>query len=73
MKPYVFDISANDALPLEYKLNHRQPTRQANLSDFVDNPMFFRLHRTQEGGFEKQLLNVLGGEGSMLDQDISNH
>ena len=73
MKPYVFDVSDNDALPLEYKLNNWQPLRQADLSDFMDNSVFLRLHRTHEGSFEKQLLDILGGEGRVLNQDVSDH
>jgi hypothetical protein len=47
--PYIFDVCANDALPLEYKLHNGYPTRQANLSDFINNPSFFRVKRTDEG------------------------
>ena len=34
-QPYIFAVSENDALPLEYKLENRQPLRQADVSDFI--------------------------------------
>lgn len=60
--PYVFDVSANDALPLEYKLRNRKPLRQVDVCDLINNSSFYRLGRTNEGSLEKQAFYVVGAE-----------
>lgn len=72
-KAYVRSVSANDALPLEHKLENRHSLRNANLSDFLDNPSFFRFHRSEECGFQEKTLDIFGRKICVLDQDVGNH
>lgn len=66
-KPYVFDVSANDALPLEYKLRNREPLRQVDVSDFIDDSAFVRVHSTDERGFEEESRHIFGTEVRVAD------
>lgn len=67
MKPYVFDVSDNDALPLEYKLQNRQPRRQADISDFINNAAVERFHASKESGLKEKLFDVFGCQIGVLD------
>ncbi len=62
MTHYIFDVSENDALPLEYKLDNRQPLRQVDVTDFINNSPFVSLGCTKEGSFEEQRLDVLNSK-----------
>ena len=57
--PYLFEGSANDALPLEYKLQNRHPQRQVNVRDFINNAPLQRVDRPEERGLKEELLHVL--------------
>lgn len=72
-RPYVRDISANDALPLEYKLHNRNASREVNVADIINNTDVFSFHRTQEGSFKKQLVNVCGSQAGVLNKYVSDH
>lgn len=73
MAPYVFEVSANDALPLEYKLQNRQPLRQADVSDFINNAPVERFHASEKSGFQEKLLDIFGRKICVLDKDVADH
>ena len=56
-QPYVFDVTENDALPLENKLKEGRPLRYLNINDVINNPQSFCLLRAQEGSLKEQLLS----------------
>ena len=59
MIPYLeIGVSANDALPLEYKLNNREPRREANLCDFVGESVLDRFTALHESRFEEQSIKL---------------
>lgn len=49
MDPYIFDVTENDALSLEDKLQERRPLRYLNINDIINNSKSFCFLRTQEG------------------------
>lgn len=60
---FIRDISANDALPLEYKLQYGHTLRNADISDFINNTAVFSLHCTEESGLEEELAGLVGVDG----------
>lgn len=73
MKPYIFDVSENDALPLEYKLNKRNALRNANLSDFVNNTAFMSFISPEKSSFKEKVFDIFGGKVCVLDENVSDH
>lgn len=71
--PFVFDVSDNDALPLEYKRQNRDILRQFDLSDIMDNASFARLISPKESGFEKEVFNLFNGKISVFNEDVGDH
>lgn len=72
-KYFIRDVSDNDALPLEYKLQNRNPFRQVDVSDFVNNTSFFRIYGPEESCLKEKLFDVFHGKVRMLDENVADH
>lgn len=64
---YILGRCANDALPLEYKLQNRHPLRQVDVGHFINNPSLFGVQGTDESGIEKKSLDVSSRELGVAD------
>ena len=47
-QPYIYIVSENDALPLEYKLENRRVLSQADVSDFIGDAALKRFLSPKE-------------------------
>lgn len=57
-KPYIFDVSENDGLPLEYKLRQLRARWEVDASYFVNKPLFESESSVLGLGFEEEILDV---------------
>ena len=63
-------VSENDALPLEHKLNHRQPCRQVDIGHFVGHAALQRFVGSQELHLKKQPVDFVKRDSGTFCHDL---
>lgn len=63
-------VSANDALPLEYKLLNRQPLRQVDVSHFIGDAALQSFLRVDECHLKEEAINGVCAHRGVPNHDV---
>ncbi len=69
---FTMDLSGNDALSLEYKLQEGRALRHLDLADVINYSPGLRLVRPKETGLKEEVLGFLGPNFRPLDDDVGD-